>query len=555
MPKRHGIPHLAGGCAIAAATLSAAAFAVTAWTPAAQTPRFDLVIRGGRVADGTGNPWFAADVAISADTIALVAPRIDPDGARTIDASGLVVAPGFIDVHSHSEADQGIVRHPDAANNVRQGVTTVFANPDGGGDVEIKAFLDRVAAARPAINVGAFVGHGPVRTRVMGLVDRHATEAELGAMRALVRTAMADGAFGLSTGLFYVPGAYASLDEVVELAREAGHYGGIHKSHMRDEAGAILDSVRDTIAIGERGGLPTQITHHKVVGKRHWGRSRETLRLVDDARARGVDVTIDLYPYTASSTSIEGGLVPAWAREGGRDALLNRLGDPVAGARARKDIASSLEHERGSGDPDNVVLASCPFDPALAGKGLGRVLRDRGQTVSLEAAAALVVEIIERGGCTAVYHVIGEEDLVRILGHPAAMVASDAFPGEPEFGRDMPHPRAYGTFARVLSRYVREQRVLTLEDAVRKMSSFPAARMKLWDRGLVRAGMKADLAVFDPERVDDRATFERPHQYAAGVVHVLVNGSLVLEHGTTTAARPGRVLRGPGAIARPAETR
>jgi dihydroorotase/N-acyl-D-amino-acid deacylase len=554
MPTGHRARGVAGHAVVAAAMLSAGALAVSVWT-SAQTPPFDLVIRGGRVVDGTGNPWFSADVAISGDTIAAVAPRIDPAGARTLDATGLIVAPGFIDVHSHSEADQGIVRQPAAANNVHQGVTTVFANPDGGGEVEIAPFLAKVQNARPAINVGAFIGHGPVRTRVMGLVDRHATDAEIAAMRARVRSAMEEGAFGLSTGLFYVPGAYASLDEVIELAREAGRYGGLHQSHMRDEAAAVLDSVRDTIAIGERGGLPTQITHHKIVGRRHWGQSVETLRLVSEARARGVDATIDLYPYTASSTSIEGGLVPPWVREGGRAELLKRLGDPVLGARARKDIEHSLEHDRGSGDPDNVVLASCPFDAALAGKGLGRVLRDRGQEVSLAAAAALVVEIVQRGGCTAVYHVIGEEDLVRILRHPAAMVASDAFPGEPEFGRDMPHPRAYGTFVRVLARYVRDQGVLTLEEAVRKMSSFPAGRMRLADRGLVRAGMKADLALFDPARVNDPATFERPHQYAEGVVHVLVNGTLVLQNGTTTAARPGRVLYGPGATARSTGTR
>src|SRR5437762_1965031 len=327
---------------------------------------------------------------------------------------------------------------------------------------------------------------------------------------------MRDGAFGLSTGLFYVPGNYAPLQEVIDLAAVAGEFGGIHQSHMRDEAGGVLDSVRDTIAIGEQGHLPTQVTHHKIIGKANWGRSVDTLRLVDEARARGVDVTLDQYPYTASSTSIEAGLVQQWAREGGRQQLLARLNDSDLGARIRAEIARAIDNDRGGGDPANVTLAACDFNRTLAGKNLAQVLRESGKPVTSASAADLVVEIVTKGNCSAVYHAISEEDLVRIMKYPATMIASDAAPGEPEFGRDVPHPRAYGTFARVLGVYVREKQVLTLEDAVRKMSSFPAIRMRLADRGLVRAGMKADLAVFDIAAVKDLATFERPHQYAAG---------------------------------------
>jgi dihydroorotase/N-acyl-D-amino-acid deacylase len=516
---------------------------------AAQSPRFDIVIQGGHVVDGTGNPWFAAEVGIKGDTIVAIAPRLDSTNARTVDARGLVLAPGFIDVHSHSEhTSQGIIAVPLAENNVRQGVTTVVANPDGGGEVPLKPFLERVAAARPTINVGCFIGHGAVRTKVVGLANRPATQAELEKMRNLVRTGMEDGAFGLSTGLFYVPGNYASLDEVVELARVAGRYGGIHQSHMRDEAARVLDSVRETIAIGDKGDLPTQVTHHKIIGKNNWGMSTQTLRLIEEARARGVDVTIDQYPYTASSTSIEGGLVPQWAREGGRARLLERLRDAEMGAKVRADIANVLETDRGGGHPDNVVLTSCSWDPALAGKSLGQVLRDRHKEPSIREATELVVEIVERGGCGAVYHAINEDDLVRILKHPATMIASDAVPGEPEFGKDVPHPRAYGAFARVLGLYVREKGVLTLEEAVRKMSSFPAQRLGLRDRGVLRPGMKADVAVFDSVRVRDVATFDKPHQYAEGLLYVIVNGEVVLDHGMMTAARPGRALYGPGAM-------
>lgn len=436
-----------------------------------------------------------------------------------------------------------MVGNPATENNVRQGVTTVIGSPDGGGPVEVGAYLDKVAGAKPAINVGSFIGHGSVRGAVVGQENRVATAEELERMRELVRTGMREGAFGLSTGLFYVPGNYAPLEEVIELARVAGQFGGIHQSHMRDEAAHVLDSVRDTIAIGERGGLPTQVTHHKIIGKVNWGRSVDTLRLIDEARARGVDATIDQYPYTASSTSIQGGLVPQWAQAGGREAMLKGLRDETTRGKVLEAIATSIENDRGGGDPGNVVLAACGWDPGLAGKSLAQVLRDRGRPVTVQRAAELVVEIVEKGGCSAVYHAINEEDLVRIMKHPATMIASDAAPGVPTFGRNVPHPRAYGTFARVLGVYVREKQVLTLEEAVRKMSGFPAARMGLLDRGIIRPGMKADVVVFNPATVKDTATFEKPHQYAEGVSAVVVNGQLALSDGKMTGTRAGRALR------------
>jgi dihydroorotase/N-acyl-D-amino-acid deacylase len=525
--------------------LAAAAWPLLA-SVRSQPPPFDLVIRGGRVVDGSGNPWFVADVGIKGDTIVAVRPRLDAAGARVVDAQGLVVAPGFIDVHAHVEPREGgedMVGNPAAENNVRQGVTTVIGSPDGGGPVGVGAYLAKVDAARPAINVGAFIGHGTVRSAVMGEANRAAAAEELEKMRDLVRTGMREGAFGMSTGLFYVPGNYAPLDEVVELARIAGELGGIHQSHMRDEAARVLDSVRDTIAIGERGGLPTQVTHHKIVGKGNWGRSVDTLRLIDEARARGVDATIDQYPYTASSTSITGGLVPQWAQAGGREAMLKGLRDETTRGKVLAAVATSIETDRGGGDPKNVVLAACAWDPSLAGKSLADVLRDRGRPVTIPRAAELVVEIVEKGNCSAVYHAISEDDLVRIMKHPATMIASDAAPGVPIFGRNVPHPRAYGTFARVLGVYVREKGVLTLEDAVRKMSGFPATRLGLSDRGLLRPGMKADVVVFNPATIIDKATFEKPHQYAEGVSTVVVNGQLAMADGKVTSARAGRVLK------------
>src|SRR5262245_5886118 len=511
-----------------------------------QRSAFDVLVRGGRVVDGSGNPWFSADVAIAGDTIVAIGSNLDAGSARIVDARGQIVAPGFIDVHSHSEErqdKQDVIGNPGAENNIRQGVTTVFASPDGGGSVEVGSYLAKVDAAKPAINVGSFIGHGAVRGGVIGQANRVATADELEQMRALVRQGMRDGAFGLSTGLFYVPGNYAPLEEVVDLAHVAGEFGGIHQSHMRDEAAGVLNSVRDTIAIGERGGLPTQVTHHKIIGKANWGKSVETLKLIDEARARGVDATLDQYPYTASSTSIQGGLVPQWAQEGGRNKMLERLKDETNRQKILLEISKAIETGRGGGDPSNVVLAACSWDPSLAGKNLAQVLRDRRRPVAIDQAADLVVEIVEKGGCSAVYHAISEDDLVRIMKHPATMIASDASPGIPTFGKDVPHPRAYGTFARVLGLYVREKHVLTLEDAVRKMSSFPAWRMGLRDRGLLRPGMKADIVVFDPATIIDRATFERPHQYADGVSSVIVNGHVTFTSGSMTGDRAGRVLR------------
>ena len=511
-----------------------------------QGPTLDMVIRGGRVLDGTGNPWFLADVGIKGDAIAAVAPHLDTTGARVIDAQGMVVSPGFIDVHSHSEPREGgqdAIGNSAAENNIRQGVTTVFASPDGGGPVQVGDYLTKVAAARPVINVGAFIGHGSVRGAVVGQADRPATTAEMVRMKDLVRTGMREGAFGLSTGLFYVPGSYAPLQEVIDLAAVAGEFGGFHQSHMRDEAGKVMDSVRDTIAIGEQGHLPTQVTHHKIIGKAYWGRSVDTLRLIDEARARGVDATIDQYPYTASSTSIQGGLLPPWVQEGGREKMLERLRDESSLRRTLNTIASSIENERGGGDPANIVLAACPYDPSLAGKSLAQVLRDRKRPATPDQAADLVIEIVQKGGCSAVYHAISEDDLVRIMKHPATMIASDAAPGIPTFGKDVPHPRAYGTFARVLGVYVREKHVLTLEDAVRKMTSFPAQRMGLEDRGLLRPSLKADVVVFNPATIIDKATFEKPHQYAEGVSTVIVNGRVTLSDGRGTGERAGRALR------------
>jgi dihydroorotase/N-acyl-D-amino-acid deacylase len=506
-----------------------------------QAPTYDLILKGGRIVDGTASPWYAADIAITGDTIARIAPAITGQATRVVDVKGLIVAPGFIDIHTH--ARRGIFEVPTADNYVRQGVTTLIEGPDGGSPVPLAPFLDKVAAARITPNFAMFIGQGSVRSEVMGEVDRPATRDELEKMRALVTQGMRDGAFGLSSGLFYVPGAFTPTEEVIDLARVAGSMGGIYISHMRDEAKGLTDSVRETLAIGEKGGLPTQITHHKVVGKAYWGGSVQTLRMVDEARARGVDATIDQYPYTASATSIGSALLPAWANEGGRDATLKRLKDPATRAKIKAASVAIIRDERGGGDPKNVSVSACQFDPKLAGQNLAQITQGRGLAVTLENAAETAMWIVEQGGCGGIFHAIGEEDLQRILAHPATMVASD---GEVAvFGRNVPHPRSYGTFARVLGLYVRDKKVLPLETAVQKMSSFPAQRLGMADRGVLRQGLKADIAVFDAATIRDTATFEKPHSYAEGVSLVIINGEVAFEGGKMTAARPGRVLFGP----------
>src|SRR3954449_3151134 len=385
-----------------ALVLAAASLALAIATPRAQTPQYDLVIRNGRIVDGTGSPWYLGDLAVRNDTIVRIAPRIDAPAARVIDATGKIVAPGFIDLHTHSR--RGIFQVPTAENYVRQGVTTLMEGPDGSSPLPIKPFLDQVAALKVSPNFGLFIGQGTIRDQVIGPINRKATAAELDKMRGLVRTGMQDGAFGLSTGLFYVPGTFTPTDEVIELANVAGRLGGIHESHQRDDAAKLLDSVNETIAIGEKGHLPTQISHAKVVGVGNWGRSVDMLRLVDEARARGVDVTIDQYPYTASSTSVQAALIPAWVLEGGREQMLARLKESGSREKAKAGIVMMIRDERGGGDPKNVQFASCGFDPSLDGKTLADVTRARGRPPTIRNAAEVVIWVVQQGGCQGIFH-------------------------------------------------------------------------------------------------------------------------------------------------------
>lgn len=532
-------------------TVPAALLTIAACASAcAPVERYDLLITNAMVVDGSGAPPFRADIAVRGDSITAVSPTIDGEATRTIDATGLTVAPGFIDLHVHALGSVGppppvlpIIEVPTADNYVRQGVTTLIGGPDGFSPLPLQPALDDIRNIGITPNLGAFVGHGSIRQAVLGNADRPPTRADMDRMRALVLDAMRDGAFGMSTGLFYVPATFSTTEEIIELAAVVAAEGGIHISHMRDEASALIDSVRETIAIGEKGGLPTQITHHKAMGRSAWGKTVDTLRLIDEARARGVDATLDVYPYTASSTLISAALLPSWALEGGRTATLARLRDPSTRRRIRQDTARLILEERGGGNPHNVQLARCGWQPSLDGQRLDAVTASRGLSPTIDNAAETTLWLVESGDCGGIYHAIDEQDLQRVLAHPESIVASD---GQVlVFGQGNPHPRSYGTFVRVLGRYVRELELLSLEDAIRKMTSLPARRIGLTDRGMLRPEMKADLVLFDPAVVNDAATFEMPHQYAIGVSTVIINGEVAFENGAMTGARPGRVLTRP----------
>ena len=502
-------------------------------------PRYDLLITGGIVADGTGAPRYRADVAITGDRIAVVSRTPIPAARarRVIDAAGLIVAPGFIDLHAHLDP---LLRLPEAESHVRQGVTTALGGPDGGGPWPFAAYLDSAEALGVGMNVAFLAGHNRIRREVMQLDNRAPTPAELDRMRDMVAQAMHEGAFGLSTGLRYVPGTFSKTDEVVALARVAADSGGVYTSHLREEGLGLLEGVAEAIEIGRRAGITVVLTHHKVVGKPMWGASVRTLAMVDSARVARIDVRIDQYPYTATYTGISV-LIPPWALAGGDSAFERRLGDRALRDSIVRGIIQNILTDRGGGDLSRVQLARVPWQTSLEGRTLHDWAVERGLPPTPETGAELVIEAERRGGVSAIYHVLDDGDVDRIIRHPQTMIASDGRLTRPGDGH--PHPRWYGTFPRVLARYVRQRQVLTLEDAIHKMTGMPAATLRLADRGRILAGARADLTIFDAASVADRATFEDPHQYPVGIPYVIVNGTLAVDGGRFTGARAGRVLR------------
>jgi dihydroorotase/N-acyl-D-amino-acid deacylase len=441
-------------------------------------------------------------------------------------------------MHAHIDP---LLRMPDARSHVTQGVTLALGGPDGSGPFPLGAYLDSAQRAGLGMNVGYLVGHNTIRRMVMGTANRAPTAEELARMVALVRQGMGDGAFGMSTGLRYVPGFYSKTDEVVALARAASDSGGIYTSHLREEGLGLLEGVGEAITIAGDARIPVVLTHHKAVGQPMWGKSVETLRMVDSARAAGLDVMIDQYPYTATSTGLSV-LIPPWALAGGGAAFRARVADPALRDSIRRGVVEFLRTDRGGGDTRRVQFGRVSWDATLEGRTLFDWAERRGVGPTLEAAAELVIEGELNGGASMVYHVLDEGDVRRIMQHPMTMIASDGRLTRP--GEGVPHPRAYGTFPRVLGHYVREEGVLTLEQAVHKMSGMPAARLGLsGERGCLAAGCFADVVIFDAARVGSPATFTDPHHYAVGIPWVIVNGVAVVDGGTFTPARPGRGVR------------
>lgn len=506
-----------------------------------QAVTFDLVITNARIVDGSGNPWFRADVAIKDGRIARIG-RITPGNAtRTIDAKGQILAPGFIDVHTHVES---IYSLPAAENFVRMGVTSLITGNCGSSTTDVGQFLGRIEQKPLAVNLGTLVGHGSVRNKVLGLADRAPTADELKQMEGVVEQAMKDGAVGLSTGLIYVPGTYAKTDEIVALARVASSFGGVYATHMRSEGDKVADAIRESIQIGEQAGIPVEISHFKISNKKLWGQTPMTLGLVREARARGVTVTVDQYAYTASSTSLSARM-PSWLHEGGFEAAKKRLADKATRERVVKDMKDALKRS-GFKDYSFAVVASYSPDKSFNGKSIAEITKQVRNKKDVDSQIDQILEMYEAGGAGMIYHGMSEDDVKRIMQEPFTMIASDS--GVRQIDESVPHPRGYGNNARVLGRYVRELKLISLEDAIRKMTSLPAQTFGLRDRGMIREGLAADIVIFDENTIADQATFDKPHQYPLGISYVLVNGAVVLSNNQMTEARPGAALRGGSSL-------
>lgn len=518
-------------------------FLLCAALPAAA--QYDVLIRHARVIDGTGNPWFLSSVAVKDGRIAAIGRLEGATAALVIDAAGRVLAPGFIDVHTHVEG--AIEKAPRADNFLLDGVTTVVTGNCGGSAADLAGWFAALEKSGIGVNLASLIGHNTVRRQVMGTANRPASPEELARMKELVHTAMQQGAVGFSTGLIYIPGAYASTEEVVELARSAAAYGGVYASHMRDEGAAITAAIQEAARVGQLAGMPVEISHFKIDTPRLWGFSEKSLALVEDFRRQGVDVVVDQYPYDHSSTNL-GITLPSWALADGPVKVRERLSNPSTRAEITAEMLRRLQ-DLGHPDYAYATVAYFENDHSYEGKNIAEITRLRGLEPTLANQADTIFSILLDGGAQMIYHSMNDADIERILRYPHTAIASDG--GVRVLGQGMPHPRSYGTNARVLAEYVRRRGVLTLEDAIRRMTSLPARTFQFRGRGLVREGYAADLLIFDPARVQDKATYTQPHQYSEGFDYVLVNGVPAVAGGVPSGVLAGAILRHRPEAARP----
>jgi N-acyl-D-amino-acid deacylase len=499
-------------------------------------PDYDLLIRNARIADGTGAAIIKGSVAVKDKHIVAVGD-VTGTANTEVDARGMVVAPGFVDVHTHSE---NIVQIPVAENFIRMGVTTIVTGNCGNSRTDVAKFFAEIEAARVTINVATLIGHNSIREQVMGGRFRSAPNAEqMEQMKALVEQAMKDGAVGLATGLIYLPGAFSKTEELIELAKVAAAHDGIYASHMRHETVRIFTAIEELIRIAREAMIRAELSHIKLSGPSAWGKTTEVIAMLDKARAEGLTITHDQYVYTASSTGLSQ-LIPDKAREGTRDDFIARISDPAQKAEIIVEM-KDMREKQGRTDYGYAVIARFYADPALNGKNIPEAAKLKRGSDSIENQIELIFDIEKQGGGSAVYHGMNEDDLQIFLRHPLTMIASDG--GPRRLGEDIPHPRSYGNNARVLGRYVRELKVLTLEEAIRRMTSLPAQTFHLQDRGVIKRGAWADIVIFDPEKIGDPATYDDPHRYAVGVSDVIVNGSIVIRDGVLTEARSSGPLK------------
>ncbi len=510
-------------------------FSVLTVTGFSQT---DLVISNARILDGTGNSWYWGSIEVGGGKITRISKTRLPstNASRVIDAKGLIVCPGFIDVHGHIEG--GVFERPTADNYIFDGVTSVVTGNCGGAAEDISAFLGRIDSMRTSINVATLAGHNTIRREVMGQGNRQATAEEMKQMEALMAKAMQDGAVGLSTGLIYLPGMYANTEEIVNLAKVAANYGGVYATHMRNEGLKVTEAIDEALTIGKQANIPVQISHFKVAGNASWNKSPVTLDMVKKARLEGYDVTIDQYPYTASSTNLAT-QIPDWALEGGLDSLRERIKDKKTRETIKKEMKASKQNGKVKSF-SYAVVANYASDTTLNGLNISQINKLKGRKATLVNEAETILQMLEKGNAQMVFHSMNETDVQYFVRYPFNMPAAD---GGVISGRGMPHPRGYGTNARFLARYVREMKLVSLEEAVRRMTSLPAQKFGLKDRGQLREGMAADILIMDEHTVKDMATFEQPHQFSIGIPYVIVNGKVVVDNGKHTGERSGNALR------------